>query len=96
MDDLRDYRFYGQDMLHPTEVAEEYIWDLFGGRYFNQETQNFRVEWTKLRKAIEHRPFHPDSAAHQAFLRKTIQKLENLSVKIDVSREMANLKNQLI
>ncbi|WP_187696343.1 GSCFA domain-containing protein [Xanthovirga aplysinae] len=96
MDDLRDYRFYSQDMLHPTEVAEEYIWEKFSNRYFSQKTQNLLIEWTKLRKAITHRPFHPESNAHQAFLKKTIQKLENLSNKIDVSREMAHLKNQLI
>lgn len=95
MDDLRDYRFYKADMLHPTEVAENYIWEKFSQRYFDQETITFLEAWQKIKNAIRHKPFHPDSQAHQQFISQTIHQLKSLSHQIDVSDEIALLKKQL-
>jgi hypothetical protein len=96
LDDLRDYRFYHRDMLHPTEQAEDYIWERFGTCYFRQETQDLLKRWEKLRQAVNHRPFHPESEVHQHFLKKTIQQLETLAEQIDVSKEIETLKQQLL
>lgn len=96
MDDLRDYRFYGRDLLHPSEEAEEYIWQKFTDTFLDEEAQRFLKEWQRLRQALQHRPFNPSSAAHQQFIRKTIHKLESLAYQVDVSREIDQLKSQLL
>ena len=94
-DDLRDYRFYGRDMLHPSEEAEDYVWQKFASTFFNEQTLQFIKEWQSFRRALAHRPFNPASPAHQQFIHKTIQKLESLPYQVDVQSEIALLKSQL-
>ncbi|GAB3537586.1 GSCFA domain-containing protein [Pontibacter brevis] len=98
MDDLRDYRFYKQDMLHPTEVAEDYIWQKFIAAYYDKDFQTFLETWQKMQRAAAHRPFHPQSEAHQAFLKNTLQQLAQLKDKhkIDTSAEEKVLRDQLL
>jgi hypothetical protein len=96
MDDLRDYRFYQADMLHPTEVAEDYIWKKLTDSYFSQEAQDFLKTWAPLRKALHHRAIHPTSDAHQQFLRKTIAQLKQLTDRVNVNSEIQELEQQLI
>ena len=95
MDDLRDYRFYKTDRIHPTEEAEEYIWEKFMETYFNPETKKFFEEWQEIKLALQHRPFHEHSTAHQTFLKNTLSKLQKLSPKADVSSEILELKSRL-
>lgn len=95
MDDLRDYRFYKADMLHPTEEAEEYIWDKFSDRYFSSDTKMFFNQWNSIRSALAHKPFHPYSAAHQQFLKDTLSKLQELKTKVDVMEELTYVQSQL-
>lgn len=95
MDDLRDYRFYEKDMLHPNEVAHDYIWQRFSSTYFNSSTMELVTQWEKLMKNFQHRPFHPESAGHQQFLRNTLRELERLSTQLDLSREIDDLKTRL-
>jgi len=96
LDDLRDYRFYKSDMLHPNDEAEEYIWNKFAERYFDNETRKFIGEWSSVRTALGHKPFHPGSAAHQQFLRQTLKKLESFKDRINVEEEIAMLEKQLL
>jgi hypothetical protein len=96
MDDLRDYRFYKSDMLHPTEDAEEYIWNKFGDRYFNSDSKEFMKQWAPILAALSHKAFHPASAAHQQFLRSTLQKLESLQSVADVTAEIKTVKKQML
>lgn len=95
MDDLRDYRFYKADMIHPTEEAEDYIWKLFTTKYFDTEASNFMDKWKSILTALSHKPFHPSSDAHQRFLRQTLARLEELKPLVDVDREMALIQQQL-
>ncbi|WP_020530830.1 GSCFA domain-containing protein [Flexithrix dorotheae] len=95
MDDLRDYRFYNSDMLHPSDVAIEYIWQQFSNAFFNEETKAFILRWEKLSKAINHRPFQKESNEYQQFLRKTIAKLEGIN-EVDVSKEIGLLREMVI
>ena len=95
LDDLRDYRFYARDLLHPSEEAEDYIWQKFVTTYLSEHAQQFLLEWQKIRNALRHRPFNPTSEAHQQFIRKTIQKLEQFPYQVDTSDEIVQLKNQL-
>lgn len=68
MDELRDYRFYADDMLHPSTQAVEYIWQRFGDMFFSERTRQFLREWQPVKAALAHRPFNPDSAEYKAFL----------------------------
>lgn len=98
MDDLRDYRFYREDMLHPTEVAEEYIWQKFVAAYYDKGFQVFREAWQKIQRALAHRPFHPQSEAHQGFVRNTLQQLAQFreQYQIETSAEEQVLRDQLL
>jgi hypothetical protein len=96
IDDLRDYRFYKKDLIHPSEVAEEYIWDKFVEALVDNPTQAFIKEWQSIRQAIAHQPFHPEIATHQAFLRQTLAKLESLAATVDVQEEIALLKGRIL
>ncbi|MFY0654813.1 MAG: GSCFA domain-containing protein [Cyclobacteriaceae bacterium] len=96
MDDLRDYRFYKPDMIHPNEVAEEYIWQQFQNCYFDDATKKFVQEWGKMKSAISHRPFNVRSAGHQQFLAKTIKDLDRFKAMVDVREEERQLKDQLL
>ena len=68
MDDLRDYRFYAEDMLHPNSLAIDYIWEKFGDAYFSSETKQLIKEWENIRQALNHRPFNPDSQEYKRFI----------------------------
>lgn len=96
IDELRDYRFYKSDMIHPSSQAIDYIWEKFAQVFFNQETLKFIDNWNKILKSLSHRPFHPHSPEHQKFLMSTIKKLEQLESKVDVTEEISFVKNQLI
>jgi GSCFA family len=95
IDDLRDYRFYKDDLIHPTDMAEEYIWQKFSATLFNQKTLNFLREWQEINKALAHRPFHPSGNSHKKFVQDTIARLEELKSQVDVEREIINMKSQL-
>ena len=96
IDQLRDYRFYATDLIHPSQEAIEYIWQAFGKTYFSPDTLRITSEWEKLRKALTHKPFHSTSKAHQNFISATISKLQRLGKEIDVEKEIIALKKQLI
>lgn len=79
MDELRDYRFYAEDMLHPSQVAVDYIWDRFRESRISSEAIEIMKRVDGIQKALSHRPFNERSEAHQKFnadLQKKIQKLQ--------------------
>ena len=80
-DELRDYRFYKADMLHPSDQAVEYIFERFAETYFSDETNKFLDEWRPLKEALGHRPLNPDSAEYKLFLEKTKNKVEALKMR---------------
>lgn len=69
-DELRDYRFYADDMLHPSPVAVEYIWQRMVETFFSDEAKTFLREWAPLKKGFSHRPLNPDGDEYKAFLAK--------------------------
>ena len=70
-DELRDYRFYNPDMLHPTDQTVEYIWQRLVETCFSDAARQYLEEWRPLKQALAHRPFHPESPEYQQFLRAT-------------------------
>jgi hypothetical protein len=96
IDDLRDYRFYETDMLHPNASAINYIWESFQQSYFEEKTITFVKEWEKIRNALQHRSFYPGSKEHRQFIKRTIEKLKHFKDRVDISNELKILEKQLI
>lgn len=73
LDELRDYRFFQTDMLHPSAQAVDYIWEQLVAHYLSPRARQFLQEWKPIREALAHRPFHPESEEYQHFLAKARQ-----------------------
>ncbi len=80
-DELRDYRFYQPDMLHPSEQAVDYICGRFINTFFSEEALRFKDEWTPIRQALNHRPFNPDSEEYRAFIAKARERAMEFKAK---------------
>jgi len=78
MDELRDYRFYARDMLHPSEVAVDYIWQRFSETFFSAETLLIKKKVEQLVADMSHRPFQPDSPEFKKFLENTEKRKSEL------------------
>ena len=70
-DELRDYRFYQPDMLHPSAQAVDIVWEKFAGWCFTQATFDFIKAWKPIKEALNHRPFHPESEEYRQFMART-------------------------
>lgn len=81
LDELRDYRFFEADMLHPSAQAVDYIWQQFSSVCLSPSCQAFIKEWESVNRALQHRPFNEQSEEHQKFLVKTLLKAEQLNAK---------------
>lgn len=95
MDELRDYRFYKADRIHPTEEAENYIWEKWRLSVFSPETQAKVTEIQKVQLELAHRPFNPESTSHQKFLQNLLGKLERLNGEFDFSKEIQEVSKKL-
>jgi len=82
MDELRDYRFYAEDMLHPNQVAIDFIWQKFVENYMTSESITIMQEVSEIQKSLRHRSFNPDSVQHQKFLANLQQKINSLREKL--------------
>lgn len=69
-DELRDYRFYASDMLHPSEQAVDYIYERFSSLYFSPAAHQMVSEWRPIHAALHHRPFNPEAEEYKNFLAK--------------------------
>lgn len=78
MDELRDYRFYSEDMLHPNQIAIDYIWKLFSENYVSEESVPVMKEVDEIQKSLRHRSFNPESEQHQKFLANLQRKMKNV------------------
>lgn len=96
IDELRDYRFYKSDLVHPNDQALDYVWEKFTEAYFDDEALAFLKKWKKINASISHQPFQPKSKAHQKFLKATLLELEEMNKKMDFTKEINLLRSQLI
>lgn len=76
MDELRDYRFYADDMLHPSAKAIEYIWEAFDKCYFSEATRRVNTRTAEIARGLAHRPFDPAAPAYGQFIAQLLQKIE--------------------
>lgn len=78
MDQLRDYRFYNDDMIHPSNKAVQYIWDSFKEVWFDDTTEKTMQTVALIQKGLQHKPFNASSEAHIKFLEQLVAKQEQL------------------
>lgn len=81
LDELRDYRFYAEDMVHPSQQAVNYVWECFAKACFPAETLQIIEESENIRKALSHKPFHPESDEYKRFLGQIVLKIDRLNGK---------------
>lgn len=81
LDELRDYRFYAEDLCHPNCMAINYIWERFGQAFFDNTTLSIVKECEDINKALKHRPLHPEDKAYQEFLNQLTLKINRLKEK---------------
>ncbi|MEY3050546.1 MAG: hypothetical protein RLY31_331 [Bacteroidota bacterium] len=94
MDDLRDYRFYAPDMIHPNEVALQYIWEQFESVYFREDTRQLCRRVERIRTGLDHRPIYPDTDAHRAMLNRLREETDRLEMDhptLDLTEERLRL-----
>ncbi len=82
MDELRDYRFYDKDLLHPNETAIDIIWERFRGAWVSSETDSLQKEIDSIQKGLRHRPFVPNSDSHRAFQKQLQNKIKSITEKL--------------
>jgi len=85
MDDLRDYRFYKSDMIHPNETAINYIWQQFKNTWINEKSFKLMAEIDTIQKGLTHRPFNEASEQHQQFLEKLSLKIVTLKTRYNIT-----------
>ena len=95
LDDLRDYRFFESDLIHPSREAEQYIWEKFITAYFDEPTLAFVNSWRGILDDLNHKPFHPSTQTHQAFLHRLLSKLESVKNNVNVTPETQWVKSQI-
>lgn len=97
MDDLRDYRFYEQDLIHPSKLAIDYIWNHFSATYFGTKTQKTILEIEGFRKALLHKPFCTNSPAYGQFIEKQIAGIKQFrkeNPRIDLDEILAQFEKR--
>jgi hypothetical protein len=82
MDELRDYRFYAEDMLHPSQTAIDYIWIKFFEKYISESEFGLMNEICSIQKGLKHRPFNPNTTSHQKFLVDLKTKMTTIEKKL--------------
>lgn len=87
-DELRDYRFYQEDMLHPSQQAVEYIWERLVEIYFSDGAKTFLKEWRPIKQALNHKPFNPESDEYRRFQEQTKIRLKDLQEKYPALKEI--------
>lgn len=81
LDELRDYRFYNDDMLHPSAIAVNYIWEKFQSVWMSSATNSTLLEIETIQKGLAHKAFNPNSLRHKKFLSQLDKKIEAISLK---------------
>jgi len=95
MDDLRDYRFYKDDLIHPNATAENYIWEKFKKSFFESDTLDILNAVDQVQRNLNHRPFEPLSGGHFDFLSQLLQKISRMPSNLDFTEEKKRIVEQL-
>jgi hypothetical protein len=95
MDELRDYRFYAGDMLHPSEQGTRYVWERFCDARVEESAKKIMAGVEAVYKAMNHRPLHADTPNHKIFRQNTLKLINRLQEQypfLDFQNEIAQLQ----
>ncbi len=95
IDELRDYRFFKEDLIHPSTVAEEHIFRIFVENYVNPSAYAWMKEWAAIRQSMLHRPLYGNTESHYKLLLNLQQKLVKLAVTMDASEELTDIERRI-
>ena len=98
LDELRDYRFYATDMVHPSPLAVDYIYEQFQNTLMSKEEQKLSALCREVQAALEHKPFHSEAEAYQQFIQQTIQKINYIKQRcpdINLDTELSQCNTRL-
>lgn len=95
LDELRDYRFFDKDRVHPTQEALDYVWEKFSVAIVSSNSLQINKELDQLFSSMNHRAFREGSSAHQSFLRKTLARATHLNNKVNLEKEINVLKRSI-
>ena len=98
LDELRDYRFYAEDLTHPNNIAVKYIWEKLNNAFFGDETKQLLKKIDKLNNALNHRPFNPYSDEFEKFIDNCEKQIDLVEkelgrIPFDVNERLEELKN---
>ncbi len=88
IDDLRDYRFYAQDMAHPSQVAVDYVWQKFSTTALSADALSIMPKVERIMRAVNHRPTNPQSESHKKFCAEQISAISHLEGVVDFEKEL--------
>lgn len=95
IDDLRDYRFYAEDMVHPNYAATNYVWEKFITTCIDEPSQQLMKQINEINAAVNHKPFNATSEAHKKFVQINLNKIKALKKEyqyLDFTKEENFLK----
>ena len=95
MDDLRDYRFYKEDLIHPNDLATQYIWGKFSSSFLSEESIKLGLRISKIKSSIHHKPFFPGSKEHIKFLHTLLRQAESKDLQPFLKKEIREIKSLL-
>lgn len=96
MDDLRDYRFYEDNLLHPNQTAIDYIWEKFSNAHLSEKCRLAMIDMDKLSRAVSHRPHYSDTPSYRQFVKKQLSTIKELRIKypyLDLDKVEASLSH---
>jgi hypothetical protein len=96
IDELRDYRFFKKDRVHPSEESIDYVWRKFSNTFLDQESQELIKNLEAIYVSIDHRAYRKSSIGYQSFLRKILLDVQQLNAKVNLSEEISELKNRIL
>ena len=96
MDELRDYRFYEKDLIHPNEMAVDYIWEKFKETYFSSELETVEIAWERVIATLAHRPHPTKKHLHLATLEKLEGELPSLFPRVNYSKLAEKLAVEIL
>ena len=99
IDDLRDYRYYKSDLIHPSKIAIDYIWQIFSNSYFDENTNTLLKKIRRIRASLNHKAFHPNSSDHQKFLKELLSRMRAIELsypEIKFEKEIKKIEKKLL
>lgn len=101
IDDLRDYRFYAEDLVHPNYQATQYVWEKFVDACIHSDASKLFKLIKEIKLAYQHKPFNPETEQHQQFLKKyaketalLMEQFPNISLKEELNYFNTGIRNQ--